>query len=189
MKPSLIIIGLGNPGKSYEKTRHNIGFRALDELSKEFGEGDWQEKDKFQAIVKEARILAFPILLVKPLTYMNDSGKTVKKLIDFYKLDPKTQIIVLCDDIDLPLAEIRFRAKGGPGTHNGLRSIVQECGEEFARFRIGLGQGPKGEELAAWVLSVPQKEETEALDAALQSLPGKVREVVLNAPLDEEAAA
>lgn len=188
MKPSLVIIGLGNPGKSYEKTRHNAGFMALDELGKEFGEGDWEQKDKFLADIKEARILTFPLLLVKPRTFMNDSGQCVKKIVDFFKLDASKQLIVVSDDIDLPLADVRFRMKGGPGTHNGMRSIIEHIGEDFPRFRIGLGQGPKGADLAAWVLSAPTKEETEALDGAYRSLPGKVREYVLSS-LDEELPA
>lgn len=189
LKPSLVIVGLGNPGKSYEKTRHNIGFRAIDELSKEFGVEKWDERQKFSAFTQEARLITFPILLVKPTTYMNDSGVSVKKLIDFFKLDAKSQMLVICDDIDLPLGEVRLRMKGGPGTHNGLRSIVEQCGEDFARIRIGLGQGPKGEDLAAWVLSVPPKEETEALSTALQSLPELLRGFVLNASSEKESTS
>lgn len=179
MKPSLIIIGLGNPGTSYAKTRHNVGFRALDAISKSFGTGEWKQVGKFDAEVQEARIVVAPVLLVKPQTFMNLSGEAVKKLCDFYKVDAAQQLLVIADDIDLPLAEVRFRSSGGPGTHNGLKSIVQHIGERFPRLRIGLGEHPKGDELATWVLSVPTKEETEALDGAVRSLPDRIRSYVL----------
>ncbi len=87
MKPSLIIVGLGNPGASYERTRHNVGFRALDVLSEHFGQGVWKESQKFRALIQEARIGKVPILLVKPLTFMNLSGESLRKIVDFYKLE------------------------------------------------------------------------------------------------------
>ncbi len=179
MRPSLVIVGLGNPGKNYENTRHNAGFRAIDVLSQAFGEGEWQEKDKFQSYIQEARVVTVPVLLVKPQTYMNLSGDAVHKLVDFYKLNPAEQLLVLCDDIDLPLAELRLRRKGGPGTHNGLKSIVHVLGEDFARLRIGLGDHPKGADLTAWVVSAFSKADAETVDAALQELPALVRNFVL----------
>ena len=179
MKPSLILIGLGNPGASYEKTRHNLGFQAIDRLSQEFGEGDWKEGQKFLWIVQEGRIVTAPILLVKPQTYMNRSGEAIRKLVDFYKLNPANQVLVLCDDIDLPLGEIRLKKKGGPGTHNGLRSIVELFGEEFPRARIGLGDHPSGEALAAWVLSIPPADQRKVLEESLKSLPELVKKFVL----------
>ena len=179
MKPSLLLIGLGNPGASYEKTRHNVGFQAIDVLSDAFGEGEWKEAPKFHALVREGRILTAPVLLVKPLTYMNRSGECVRKIVDFYKLNAKEQVMVFSDDIDLPLAHFRLRRKGGPGTHNGLRSIVEQFGEDFARVRIGLGDRPAGADLAAWVLSVPSPEEREQLEKTYATLPEVVRAFVL----------
>lgn len=179
MKPNLIIVGLGNPGKEYERTRHNAGFWAVDILSEEFGEGEWQDKPKFSALLQEARIVTVPVLLVKPQTFMNRSGEAVQKLVDFYKLDPAEHVLVLNDDIDLPLAELRLRMKGGPGTHNGLKSIVQVIGEEFPRIKIGLGSQPAGTDLAAWVLSSAPKADNEAIQTALKDLPDMVREFVL----------
>ncbi|MBI2117513.1 aminoacyl-tRNA hydrolase, partial [Candidatus Peregrinibacteria bacterium] len=143
MKPSLIIIGLGNPGKSYKKTRHNTGFAAIDILAKYFGTGAWKDRSKFHAHVAEGRILTSPILLVQPKTYMNLSGETVRKMIDFYKL-PTTHILVLCDDVDLPCGTVRLRKQGSAGTHNGLKSIVEQVGEGFPRLRIGIGPKPDG---------------------------------------------
>lgn len=179
MKPAIVIVGLGNPGASYERTRHNAGFQAVDLLQQSFGEGEWRDAQKFLSVTCEARIVTAPVLLVKPQTYMNRSGEAVRKLVDFYKLDPVHQLLVLCDDIDLPLGGIRYRDKGGPGTHNGLKSIVESLGEAFPRLRIGIGAQPAGEDLAAWVLSIPPKDEEQALQKALAEIPKRVREVVL----------
>jgi PTH1 family peptidyl-tRNA hydrolase len=181
MKPSLIIVGLGNPGASYALSRHNAGFQALDTLSGSFGEGAWKEKQKFLALVQEARFVTIPVLLIKPLTFMNRSGESVKKIIDFFKIDPSEQLLVLCDDIDLPLGDLRLRRSGGPGTHNGLKSIVETIGEAFPRLRIGLGVQPIGMDLAAWVLSVPPAAEREALQQAFTKIPDIVKDYILNA--------
>ncbi|MBI1812445.1 aminoacyl-tRNA hydrolase [Candidatus Peregrinibacteria bacterium] len=179
MKPSLLIIGLGNPGAAYEKTRHNVGFQALDRLSESFGQSTWQDKQKFLSLVQEARIVTAPVLLVKPQTYMNRSGEAIKKLVEFYKLDPSEQLLVLCDDVDLPLGETRLRKSGGPGTHNGLKSIALPFGERFPRLRIGLGPQPAGADLSAWVLSVPTQEEYQELERSFAKLPEIVRSFVL----------
>jgi PTH1 family peptidyl-tRNA hydrolase len=179
MKPSLLLIGLGNPGKSYETTRHNTGFQAIDALSKDAGEGEWKDAAKFQSFVQEGRIVTVPVLLVKPLTFMNRSGEAIKKLTDFYKLDPKEQVLVLCDDIDLPLGELRLRKSGGPGTHNGLKSVVEHFGEDFPRLRIGIGSQPSGADLATWVLSGQTPEEKTVLSESFQKIPDMVKEYVL----------
>ncbi len=178
MKPALAIIGLGNPGSGSERTRHNAGFRAVDAIAEKFSEGEWQNKQKFLAVAREGRILAAPILILKPTTYMNRSGESVRKVVDFFKLDPKTQILILCDDIDLPLGEMRLRMKGGPGTHNGLKSIVETLGEEFPRLRIGIGSQPVGADLATWVLSVAPLEEEKKIAAAIKAIPEQVRTYV-----------
>ena len=178
MKPSFVIVGLGNPGASYEKTRHNIGFQAVDVLAKTFGGGKFEDRQKFLSHVLEVSMDAVPALLVKPQNFMNCSGEAIRNIVEFYKIDPKKQILVLCDDIDLPLGETRLRMKGGPGTHNGLKSIVQIFGEEFPRLRIGLGSQPPGADLAAWVLSVPSTDDRVVLKKALESLPDIVKEFV-----------
>ncbi|MDD5469791.1 MAG: aminoacyl-tRNA hydrolase [Candidatus Peribacteraceae bacterium] len=179
MKPSLVIIGLGNPGQNYDRTRHNAGFRAVDVLSEEYGTGEWTEKQKFLSSVQEARVVTVPVLLAKPQTFMNCSGDAVRKIMEFYKLDVAQQVLVLCDDIDLPLGELRLRRSGGPGTHNGLKSIVHIFGEAFPRLRIGLGTPPAGVDLAAWVLSACSKEEDAVLQESFKQLPAVVREFVL----------
>lgn len=182
MKPSLVIIGLGNPGKAYENTRHNTGFRALEALSSAYGQGPWEEKQKFHSLTQEARVVTVPVLLVKPQTFMNRSGEAVKKIVDFYKLNAAEQLLILCDDIDLPLGETRLRKSGGPGTHNGLKSLVTYFGEDFPRLRIGLGSRPPETDLAAWVLSVPGTTERQALAAAFASLPALLEQYILDLP-------
>lgn len=179
IKPSLIIAGLGNPGTQYERTRHNVGFLAVEVLAQEFSGGEFEERQKFHSLISEGRIVTAPILLVKPFMYMNRSGEALRKIIDFYKLDPRSQLLVLCDDIDLPLGEVRVRMKGGPGTHNGLKSIVEIFGEDFPRIRIGLGGHPSGDALSAWVLSIPSPVDQKIISKALRELPELVRRTVL----------
>ncbi|PIR53841.1 aminoacyl-tRNA hydrolase [Candidatus Peregrinibacteria bacterium CG10_big_fil_rev_8_21_14_0_10_42_8] len=179
MKPSLVIVGLGNPGDNYKRTRHNVGFMAVDRLSEEFGIGEWEDKQKFLSYIQEARVGVAPVLLVKPKTYMNLSGDAVRKIVDFYKIDPATQILICVDDIDIPLAELRMRKSGGPGTHNGMKSLVDTFGEDFARLRIGLGQPPQGEDLSGWVLSAMQADEQKAIQESFDSLSGLISDFIL----------
>ena len=179
MKPSLVIVGLGNPGKEYEDTRHNAGFWAIETLAAEFAEGKWKAAPKFTADICEGRIVTVPILFVKPTTFVNRSGEAVKKLVSFYGLNAAEQLLVCSDDIDLPLGELRFRSKGGPGTHNGLRSVVDHIGEAFPRLRIGLGTPPSGADLATWVLNRVTAEEKAAITQALTQAPALVRNFVL----------
>ncbi len=178
MKPDFLLIGLGNPGRQYESTRHNIGYQAVDEAASEMKAGAWSDKPRFMALMSEVDIDRTHCFIVKPTTFMNRSGECVRKLTDFYKLNPATQILVCCDDIDLPLGTHRLRMTGGPGTHNGLKSIVECMGENFPRLRIGLGSQPVGMDLAAWVLSVMTREEKKALLPSLKYAISAVREVL-----------
>ncbi len=182
MKPEFIILGIGNHGKTYAATRHNIGWWALDAVAKECATGDFREAGKFRAQAAEARVVTVPLLLLKPETYVNLSGESARSALDFYQLDP-SRLIVLCDDVDLSLGTLRYRESGGPGTHNGLKSIVEHCGEGFPRIRIGLGKPTHGEDLAAWVLSVPPAEEKKVLVDACQKIPAFVRAIALGEPL------
>jgi PTH1 family peptidyl-tRNA hydrolase len=182
MKPSLVVIGLGNPGKQYETTRHNAGFRAVEALAKEYGEGEWREVQKFTARTMEARVVTVPVLLVQPLTFMNRSGETVRKIVDFFKLDAAHQILIISDEIDLPAGDVRVRMNGGPGTHNGLRSIVTEIGEGFPRMRLGVGMPQNGQDLATWVLSATTPEEEAVFQETLRGLPERLKNFVLESP-------
>ena len=137
-----VVIGLGNPGKKYEKTRHNMGFIAVDSLRKKFNLND--EREKFQALVCEKNIDGEKVIFLKPQTFMNLSGNSVIEIINFYKLDPKKDIIVIYDDMDLSFGDIRIREKGSSGGHNGIKSIISHIGEEFIRIKCGIGAKEKG---------------------------------------------
>ena len=145
----IAIVGLGNPGKNYEKTVHNLGYMAIDHFA------DNNElkfsKSKYFGRVAEGMINGEKVILLKPETFMNLSGKSVEDLVHSMKLD-LANLIVVYDDIDLPIASIRVRSKGSAGTHNGMRDIVQKLGENFARIRIGAGR-PEHGDLANFVLS------------------------------------
>jgi len=146
-----LIAGLGNPGADYVQTRHNIGFQVIDNLAAQFGQSGWKSKNK--AVVTDIRIQEQKIILVKPQTYMNNSGEAVAPLLRWYGFE-LAELMVVCDDLDLPFAEIRIRKKGGDGGHRGLRSIIAMLGSnEFARLRIGIGrpEDPRVDS-AGWVL-------------------------------------
>jgi len=157
-----IIVGLGNPGKEYEKSRHNTGWMVLDALQKDLSAEPFKEEKKYQAEVSTVSYNNEKLILVKPLTFMNLSGEAVQPLAAFYKVQPK-DIFCICDDLDTPFGSIRIRAKGGPGTHNGLKSMVQNLGEEFPRLRVGIesrGQtSSKEHETTSFVLGKFNKEE------------------------------
>jgi len=151
-----IIVGLGNIGKEYENTRHNCGFMAVDAFAKEL-KTDFEEDKKFKAFMAKSEHNGEKILLVKPTTYMNLSGQAVSKVLNFYK-EPLESLVVIYDDIDLPLGKIRVRQEGSAGTHNGMKSIIQELGSQnFTRIRIGTesrgGTAPKQQDLTSFVLS------------------------------------
>lgn len=156
----IAIIGLGNPGKNYEKTIHNLGFMTVDYFAK--NNGLEFTKNKYFGRVAEGMVEGEKVILLKPETYMNLSGKSVEDLCHSLKLDLK-QIIVILDDIDLPFGDIRVRSKGSAGTHNGLRDIVQKLGQDFARIRIGAGR-PENVDLATFVLSKIPETKLKSLD-------------------------
>ncbi|MGI6467636.1 MAG: aminoacyl-tRNA hydrolase [Syntrophomonadaceae bacterium] len=160
-----LVVGLGNPGKRFSDTRHNLGFKAVNELARRHRIE--KEEHRFEAIVGHCRINAEKTLLVKPLTYMNLSGKAVQPIMRFYKI-PLEDLIVIYDDMDLPFAALRIRAGGGSGGHKGVLSIIEMLGsQDFARIRIGIGRPPQG--AVEWVLSAPLPEERQELEAAVHS--------------------
>lgn len=164
-----IIAGLGNPTAKYEKTRHNVGFDAIDELARQMGVT--VSNQKFKALYGAGRIGDEKVILLKPQTFMNLSGEAVRAAVDFYKIDPEKELIVLYDDITLDVGHIRIRAKGSAGGHNGMKSIIQHLGTDgFKRIRIGVGD--KGNaDLADYVLGkFPPKDRVkvdEAIDNAV----------------------
>jgi len=160
-----LVVGLGNPGKKYSETRHNLGFKVVNELAHRHGIE--KEENRFDAIVGHCRINAEKILLVKPLTFMNLSGKAVQPIMRFYKIALQ-DLIVIYDDMDLPCAALRIRANGGSGGHKGVLSIIEMLGsQEFPRIRIGIGRPPRG--VVEWVLSTPLPEERLELETAVHS--------------------
>ena len=161
-----IIVGLGNPGKKYDGTRHNVGFETIDLLAHR---NDIKvNKLKFKALYGEGNIGGKKVLLVKPQTFMNLSGQSLLELVQFYKVD-MCQVIVVYDDIDIAVGSIRIREKGSAGTHNGMRSIIYQLQKDtFPRIRIGVGKS-EVMDLASYVLSPFRKEEQEGIKRALEN--------------------
>ncbi len=152
-----IIAGLGNPGREYAGTRHNVGFSAITELSDHYGIA--VDTKKHKGLIGKGRIEGESVILVMPQTYMNLSGECLREVLAFYKLPPE-ELIVLCDDISLPVGKIRIRTKGSAGGHNGLKSIISCTGSDaFQRIKIGIGEKPPRMDLADYVLSRFLKEE------------------------------
>jgi PTH1 family peptidyl-tRNA hydrolase len=146
-----VIVGLGNPEKKYFGTRHNVGFDTIDVLSDKYNIG--LTETKFKAAYGKGRIGAERVILVKPLTYMNLSGEAVSPLCNYFKVDPKENLIVISDDVELDVGKLRVRPKGSAGGHNGLKNIIAQLGhDEFARVRVGVGKKPKEWDMVDWVL-------------------------------------
>ena len=164
-----LVVGLGNPGREYDGTRHNIGFAALDRLAERL-KCSFRRKSRFSAQVAEAGAgEAGKVTLAKPQTFMNRSGSAVRALLIWLKIEP-TELLVVVDDADLPLGQIRLRMSGGSGGHNGLRSIIEALGgnEEFARLRVGIGRtAPVGTDITGHVLGRFAAAEREVAEEAV----------------------
>lgn len=146
-----VIAGLGNPGSRYDNTRHNVGFDAIDLLSDRYGIK--VSKLKHKALIGDGTIKNERVLLVKPQTFMNLSGESIRDIAEWYKIPPE-RLVIIYDDVDLPLGKIRVRPGGSSGTHNGMRSVIYQLqNDEFPRVRIGIDKAPEGWELADFVLS------------------------------------
>ena len=174
-----IVVGLGNPGREYEKTRHNVGFRAAELLAKE---ADVKlDRAKFRGLTRSCTLAGQQVLLLKPETFMNNSGEAVQLAAMFYKI-PIDHILVLSDDISLPVGRIRVRGEGSAGGHNGLKSIISHLGsQDFPRIRIGVGAKPHPDyDLADWVLSGFSPEEEKALAPALDHAAAAALELIKN---------
>lgn len=159
----MLIIGLGNIGTKYENTRHNVGFQCVDFIHQNWKGVTWNEEKKFHAFISQIIIKGKKIILAKPTTFMNLSGEAVKKLSNYFKIKPE-EIIIIYDDLDLPFGSIRIRKKGGPGTHNGMKSIVEHLKtENFPRIRIGIESREKKTEATGYVLAQWSKKEQKEL--------------------------
>ena len=147
-----VITGLGNPTLKYSKTRHNVGFDTIDVLAKKYGIK--VKKKQFKALTGEGFIDGEKVILVKPMTYMNNSGESVSEIVKYYKIDPDMELIIISDDLNLDVGVLRIRAKGSAGGHNGLKSIIKCVGtESFDRVRIGVGKVPAGTDVITHVLT------------------------------------
>ncbi|KAK9813011.1 hypothetical protein WJX72_007421 [[Myrmecia] bisecta] len=172
-----IIVGLGNPGPRYADTRHNVGFQALDKLAAL--EGIPIDRLQSNAAVGRGRVAGQKVLLAKPMTFMNNSGEAVGKLVKFYKVPPE-RVLVIYDDLDLPTAKVRLRGKGGHGGHNGMRSITQHFAgnKDFPRLKIGIGRPPGTMPVASYVLQDFSAKEREEVGVAIQESLNIVRAVL-----------
>ena len=171
-----LVVGLGNPTRTYAHTRHNVGFQVVDLLAER-----WHTTfgaSKFQARVADGRVDGDKVALVKPDTYMNNSGEAVGALARYYRVDPG-DLLVVYDDVDLPLGRLRLRASGSAGTHNGMRSVVQHLGtRDFPRLRVGIGGGRPGQDLSAHVLGRFAADERPDVDRAVGRAADCVERVV-----------
>lgn len=167
-----MIVGLGNPGKQYENTRHNIGFMALDRLADSYGVS-WSQETKFQAKVASAMVDGEKILLVKPMTYMNESGQAVEKMSQYYKIDPDNMLIIY-DDLDLPTGKLRLRQSGSAGGHNGIKSIISHLGtSNFKRIRTGIDR-PDKQSVVDYVLGELRSDEQDKLSSSFDYIQSAV---------------
>lgn len=176
-----LVAGLGNPGREYEGTRHNMGFLALDYIAEQCGVK--VDRLRFKSLCGDAHVEGKRALLLKPQTFMNNSGEAVRDAAAFYKIPPE-RVVVVYDDISLPPGKIRVRLKGSDGGHNGIKSILYLTGTDvFPRVKIGVGQKPRPDtDLAAWVLGRPAQEDREKIAAVLPAVWGAVREIIEGEP-------
>lgn len=174
---SWLIVGLGNPGLQYEATRHNVGFMAADGLAREYG-CDFSRR-KFDAVFGEAVISGERVLIAKPQTFMNLSGKAVEQIASFYKI-PYNRVVIIFDDISLDVGKIRVRRKGSHGGHNGMKDIIELCGtDDIPRIKIGVGAKPHPDyDLKDWVLGKFPAEQKETLGTALGRAGDAVKEII-----------
>jgi len=176
MENMKVIIGLGNPGSKYDNTRHNVGFDVIDYISQQYNISI--NKVKFKAIIGEGTIEGQRVILVKPQTYMNLSGESVREIIEWYKI-PVGNIIIVFDDIDLNMGKIRVRPKGSSGSHNGMKSVIYQIqNDNFPRIRIGIGRPPEGWDLADYVLSKFGAEDKKIMDESVKNAAKAVASII-----------
>ena len=177
-----IIAGLGNPTKEYEHTRHNVGFDTIDVIADRFGIGMGEKKHK--AIIGKGHIEGNKVILVKPQTYMNLSGESLREIVDYYKIDEESELIVIYDDISLAPGKLRIRKKGSAGGHNGIKNIIAQLDtQNFYRIKVGVGEKPKGWDLADYVLGHFKGEEKKLMEEAFSNAADAVV-TILNEDID-----
>jgi PTH1 family peptidyl-tRNA hydrolase len=175
-----VVVGLGNPGRRYRSTRHNVGFRVVDRLAERWGVA--VSREAHRALVGDARRDGERVLLVKPQTFMNESGGSVASLQRFYRFDP-THVVVVHDDVDLEIGRLRMRSGGGAGGNRGVDSVMAALADPgFLRIRVGVGRPPVGPVPSDWVLSAPRPEEAAALENAEERAAGAVELLLTDGP-------
>lgn len=176
-----IIVGLGNPGKQYENTRHNIGFDVIEMLAEQDHVAVLEKKHK--AIIGKGFVSGQKCILAKPQTFMNLSGESVRQLLDYYKVDETTELIVISDDVSLEVGQIRIRKKGSAGGHNGLKNIIAHLGHDsFVRVKMGVGEKPPGYDLADYVLGHYTSQERKVMDEAAERAAEAIRTIITQGP-------
>ncbi len=172
-----IIVGLGNPDKQYEGTRHNVGFAVIDKLAEKYNIS--VDTKKHRAYIGKGVIEGQKVILAKPQTYMNLSGESVFSMTDYYKIAPEEELLVVYDDISLDVGQLRIRKKGSAGGHNGIKNIIAHLGTmEFPRIKVGVGEKPKGYDLADYVLGKFSKGERELMEEGYQNAVEAVAAIV-----------
>lgn len=176
-----LIAGLGNPDKKYEKTRHNIGFDTVDALAEKYNISITEKKHK--ALCGSGVIEGVKVILAKPQTYMNLSGESIAEIVNFYKLDPESEMLVIFDDISLAPGNIRVRKKGSAGGHNGIKSIISSVGtSNFMRIKVGVGEKPQGWDLADHVLGRFSSGDRKLVDEAIEFAADAVEKIITDGP-------
>ena len=169
-----IIVGLGNPTREYENTRHNIGFDTIDAIAEKYDIAVLEKKHK--ALIGKGFIDGQKVILAKPLTYMNLSGESVRELVDYYKIEETQELIVIFDDISLDVGQLRIRKKGSAGGHNGVKNIIKQLGHDtFMRIKMGVGEKPKGYDLADYVLGHFSEKERKIMDDSVEKAADAVK--------------
>jgi len=171
-----LVVGLGNPGEEYASSPHNIGFEVVDELARRWKISSFQKK--YQALFADTTLTEGRVLLLKPQTYMNLSGQSVQKALSFFKLDPSIQMLVISDDMDLPLGQLRMRLLGGTGGHNGLKSITECIGtEKYPRIRIGVGRGNARSDIDFLLSKIP-KSDRKVVEEAITRVADGIEQII-----------
>lgn len=172
-----IIAGLGNPDRQYAGTRHNVGFDVIDRIAEKYNIA--VDTKKHRAYIGKGMIQGQKVILAKPQTYMNLSGESIRSLVDYYKIDEENELLVIYDDISLDVGQIRIRAKGSAGGHNGIKNIIAHLGTQvFPRIKVGVGEKPKGYDLADYVLGHFSKAEREQMDEGYDNAVGAAELIV-----------
>ena len=176
-----IIAGLGNPTKEYEHTRHNVGFDTIDCIADQYGISINEKKHK--ALVGKGMIEGQKVILLKPQTFMNLSGESIRAALDFYKIDEKDELIVIYDDISLTPGQLRIRKKGSAGGHNGIKNIIAHLGHDtFMRIKVGVGEKPAGYDLADYVLGHFSKDDRAIMEDAFKEATEAVKMMITDGP-------